>query len=257
MSKNNLLAVDLSTLAPMENYEAPELPTLTEVKPELLEKVPSRWKKKAVIATTVGLLGATTLTGCNNIHYGGGTSAPIYVTSPTENEIFGQVQNQSFLENRDLCWMHHGGAGGAPLYVAYLTEQEAINIIHTELARAGINFTQGTFPYYVEIEDEDSWWDGINRIEVGLLNEENNIALSVLNPTDFHIPFGRFDMNGITDSVYEQFNEHYPHLTLGLFCNPEDWWYDDINEARQGLEENLIAQVHEFIEQLRANGNID
>jgi len=244
---------DLLKLAPVTEYAAPELPTLKEVNPEVLVRVPKRWKSKAFTAATVGLFGMTALTGCSN--------------NPTENAVFGRVPNYSFLENRNFCWMHHGGSGGAPLYVAYLTEQEAISIIRAELERVGISFTKRESSYGIEIGDPDDWW-GTNRVEVGLLNEVNNIALSVLNPGEYHIPFGRFDMEGITEQAEVAFAEAYPHLSLGLFCNPGLWlggwsWEEgsvsdeEKEEARVDLRSNLIAQTRLFIEHLRENGVLD
>jgi len=251
---------DLLKLTPMTEYEAPELPTLKEVEPDVLVKVPKRWQSKAVMATAVGLFGATVLTGCNihqGVHHGGEGGAPIYVANPTENEVLGQIQNKSFLDNRNYCQIHHGGFSGAPLYVAYLSEQEALGIIRQELERVGIGFMSDTQGYAVEFVDPLGWEEDSNVIEVNLLSAVNNIAISIINPNDFLIPWMRFDMTGITDLINNEFVQNYPHLAIGLFCNPEIWHFRNIEDARAELRENITLQAQEFINHLRENGVLD
>ena len=246
MSKeDNLLA-----LTPMEEYKKPTFPTYVDEKPNLEKKIPARWKNKVIATTAVGLLGAATLTGCAN----NGQS---------------ELPNWSVLEDAQHCWMHHGGAGGAPLYVAYLTEQEAIGIVRAELEAAGINFTENVPSYSIEIDDTEEGGI-IHNMEASLFNEEHNIAISFANPEAFHIPFWRFEMDGVSEQIESEFAENYPQLAMGLFCNPTSWtgwWYDEEDddsvtdeekeEARERLETNLVDQTQQFIQHLREAGVVD
>jgi len=56
MKKNNKNPFDI---APIENYTAPKIPTLEDVKdnPSFLKKMPLRWKQSAAVITCVGLMG--------------------------------------------------------------------------------------------------------------------------------------------------------------------------------------------------------
>jgi len=240
---------DLLTLIPMEDYTKPEFPTLEEGSSDLLKKIPARWKNKAIAATVMGLLGTTTLASCAN-------------TSQSE------VSSWSILEDPQYCWMHHGGGGGAPLYVAYLTEQEAIGIVRAELESAGIEFTENVASHSIEIDDTE---EGglIHHIETSLFNEAHSIAISFVNSDAFHIPFWRFEMDDVPQRIEAEFEENHPHLAMGLFCNPTSWigwWYgededavtdEEIEEARERLEANLVAQTQEFINHLREEGVIE
>ena len=241
---------DLLTLTPLENYEAPSLPTYADDKPNLEKKVPSRWKNKAMVATAIGLLGTATLASCDR-------------NATRQNEL----PNLSFLNDQQHCWMHHGGSGGAPLYVAYLTEQEAIGIVRAELELAGISFTEDAPPYHIEIDDTEVWGD-IHHVGINLFNEVHNIGLSIVEPDVFHIPFSRFEMDEVSGQIEHEFEENYPDLSLGLFCNPTSWigWgYGDDDavtaeekaEARERLVANLVDQVQAFTHQLREAGIID
>ena len=247
MSKSQ---IDLLSLAPLEEYKKPIIPTYKDEKPDLMKKMPARWKNKAIAATAMGLLGTATLSSCVNT---------------TQSDL----SNWSVLEDHQYCWMHHGGGGAAPLYVAYLTEQEAIGIIRAELEAVGIEFAENSTSYSIKIDDTEEG-GRVHNMEANLVNEEHNIAISIAAPNDFHIPFWRFEMDEIAGQIEAEFAKNHPHLAMGLFCNPSSWvgswdWYDDEDdavtdeekkEARQRLEANLIAQTQEFIQHLREEGII-
>ena len=98
---------DLLTLAPMEEYTEPELPTYTDDMPDLEKKVPSRWKNKAMIVAATGLLSVSPLIGYPANDF-------------TRHDCGEGVLLSNFAY--DLCIrVHHGGFSGAPIYVAHLT----------------------------------------------------------------------------------------------------------------------------------------
>jgi len=244
---DNLLA-----LMPVEKYDALALPTLEEHQPELLKKVPARWKKKAIAASVMGLLGTASLASCGSDY------------QEASNRI---VPNWPILENGSHCWMHHGGSGGAPIYIAYLTEQEAIEIIRAELETAGLVLAENTPRYGVEVEDEVGWGQS-HQIEVNLFNEQHQLAISLVEPSAFHAPFARFDMDGISELIEDEFAQNHPHLSLALFCSPDSWlgWAGNDSSrvtnrekaaARERLRENLVDQAQSFIQHLREKGILE
>ena len=104
---------ELLTLTPIEEYQAPSLPTYEDAKPDLKKIVPSRWKNKVMVAaTSLALLTPLPLSGCQ-------------------------------------CF-HLGGAGPAPIYVVHLTEQEALVMIRNQLEAVGLNFSDEVPLYSVE-----------------------------------------------------------------------------------------------------------
>jgi len=279
MSSDNLL-----TLAPMEKYQAPDLPTLTEPKPELLKKIPSRWKSKALIATTAGFLGVGILTGCENLNV---------VDYEEQAAVPQEIQSWSGWRFHQGCNVHHGGAGGGPIYIVQLTEQEALGIIHAQLEEAGIGFNDEAPSYSVSIMHDDFgnfetvYIDDIPvpmpdtlQTSVRLFNEENKMAISIITPQhlqeNFSIRGGRgpVHVTGFAEEIMSGFNQNFPHISMNLFCNPGygiyNWdvlFSDDVDGelvteeemevARQWIVDSLIHQTQGFIQQLREDGIIE
>jgi len=260
--KDNLSTrVNLLTLAPMEEYAAPKFPTYKDEKPELAKKMPSRWRNKAVIAATVGILGTTALTGCSVI----------------EN-----VMPNYTIYCPDL---HHGGAGGGPIYVVHLTEQEALGIIRSQLEEVGLNLTEISPQLGVTINNvyvEDDWGDDAfrmfnNDIEMQLLDEENEIGIALVNRHWGWRLDGECTIDTQARIVQQFLNEH--DLNVGVIFRRsleiDEAWGEDavwdeerfiyvngafeerVDDARVQIENMLIEQIQEFIEQLQEEGIID
>lgn len=259
--QNNLL-----TLTPLEVYETPEISTLKEATPEILKEVPSSWKKKAVLGT-MGMLGLSFLSACTTKPSNGEEA---YVSSlPYEVELPPELPNWSIINNGQHCWMHHGGSGGGPVYVVYLTEQEALGIVRAELESVGLVLAENERLPKIEIEEGEDRWVQNYEIEIGLINEEHQIAISLVEPQEIQRPFFRFNMEGIPEMIEDEFTVHHPDLSLALFCNPHSWlgWWErdeaslvtdeDKDEAHERLVANLIAQTQSFIQHLRAEETID
>ena len=219
---------DLLTLAPMKDYQMPDLPTLGECRPEVLKKVPSRWKNKIMATTVAGLFGVTMLTGCSTYH----------ALTPTDSDPWTDD------------WMHHGGSGGAPLYVAYLTEQEALGIIRTQLEAAGLNFDKPSQPYNVQV---DNW----SMAELVLVHEEKDLNIVLIDSWwRWNSETLRLEFN---ERAVEQFEAEFGIEVDGVIFNPQDevWNERDEPEMRMELEEDIIGQVQDFIDQLRVDGVIE
>jgi len=151
-SKDHLLTVDLSTLAPMEDYQAPGIPTYKDEKPDLMQKVPARWQSKAVNAAIVGILGTAALAGCGN----GVVEQPV---TPRDRITSPRAQMSTYY----CTTLHHGGSGGAPIYVAYNTEQEVLGMIRNQFGAAGLNFSEVSPPLSVRIDDV---YNGATRFSI-------------------------------------------------------------------------------------------
>ena len=241
---------DLLTLIPVADYQAPKLPTYEEHKPDLLKKVPSRWKNKAAIAITAGLLGGTALTGCSAI--------------------------ESIMPNRAIYCpdLHHGGAGGGPIYVVYLTEQEALAIIRDQLEAVGLNLNEVLPPQSVTIDGvyvEDDWSGESfemfrNDLEMQLLDEEHQIGVALVNrywgwaqnspctiATKARIAQTFSDEHGILVGTFFR-------RSVGIgwgYWDEEDVDEAEIATARTRIENEISDQVESFIHQLREQGKIE
>jgi len=242
---------------PVENYNAPELPTLEEASnnPAPLKKLPKRWKKNAVVIAGIGILGAAALMGCYDSY-----------DCEDHPRIFSGFSAHQQL---DLTLRLHGGGGGSASYVVHLTEQEALSIIRMQLEAAGLNLAYEPPAYTTQ----GSGW-GVD-IDIDFFDCPRGVAISHISWTDSNQPFTETGSRFAT-SVAEGFAEQ-TNLAVGVFYNPgffprwerdddEDWWNPSEPtaeeaaaakaEARPILEERLTAQVEAFINYLRRRGII-
>jgi len=253
---------DLQALSPMQEYEAPKLPTLAE-KPQL-KKLPARWQKNAAVVACVGVVGTMTLASCAGRpydwpHNGGGPVAPYYVTRPTEQETAPFTTMAPEETELDIT-VHHGGSGGTPFYVARLTEQEAMGIIRSQLEAAGLRF--GDTP--PEINVVDSW----DEVTLDLYNAEHGVGIIFDNSEDSHrrrVQWGHRQTKVIEED-----------MPVGVFYGPwqglegrPEWdhvWVDWESsppteesklEAVPVLRANLTEQVQTFIEFLQSEGILE
>ena len=241
---------DLLTLIPIIEYQAPDLPTLEKAEAELLKKMPSRWKKKALIAAAAGILGTTALTGCSVI--------------------------ENITPNRTIYCpdLHHGGAGGGPIYIVHLTEQEAVELIRNQLAEVGLNLNEVSPTRAVTINDVyvDSEWDGevfrVFRDDVGmqLLDEENQVGVVAVNRS-WDWGLGSACTIETSQRIVDSFLDEHG-TQVGVFFRRSEWvgWFDGGDdevseeekvEARERIEDHLTEQVQNFIAQLREEGVIE
>jgi len=219
---------NLLILAPIEEYQKPNLPTYHDTKPDLSKKVPSRWKNKAMIAAIgLGLFGTIPLSGCE---------------------------------------FHLGGAGPAPIYVAHLTEQEALNMIRIQLEEAGLNFDSEVPSYTIQRWGGPRWENhvGINlfdeekNVAITLINMYDDAISSIDWGEDAG---GRWQ----ADRIETEFSEQHKKMIFGVFYNPSSRrvWRNrndgqpHTEEEFETLTEQLEDQVQNFIHQLREEGIIE
>ena len=224
---------DLLKVKPLENYDAPEMPTLAEDNLDSLKELPSRWAKKAIFGTTGILL----VTGA------------IHALQPPT-----QPPTQP----------HFGGAGGAPIYVAHFTELDALNIIKTRLAEVGINFSDEIPNYEIP-----QWIGATVKMGVDFFDAENKVAINFYNPFRDEMSSLVHGLRGSqqwrTDRMVEDFTELDTDTIFGVFYNPSIWrdweyrnrYYPHSEHETAYLTERLERQIQNFIDQLRENGIID
>jgi len=225
MSEDDLLTqVNLLTLTPVTKYQAPELPTFEESKPELLKKVPNRWKNKAIIAVaSLSLLSTVSLSGCSRLH--------------------------------------HGGAGMAPIYVTYLTEQEVLEIIRLRLEEIGLNVVEpeNFDPMIIGINGQIervgiSLFSEENRLGIVVINLGERAGHSGHWNTSIRREAIKTEL--LNDSV-----EHI-HILFVPDDHFEEVWSLEEHEnqlslAHGRIEGRLLENLEELIDQLREDGMID
>ena len=222
--------IDEFKLLPLKEYKSPKYPTYLSVDSDrlLLKKLPSRWQKNIGALACVTLLGATTiLGGCFGLFNGCGCPE---------------------------CGSVHFGGAGVPAYVVYLTEQEAIGVIRNKAEYLGLELND-TPP---DITVGDSW----RETRLKLFNEEKNIALAHVGPTDRWDFWGNSWQAQNTQTAFNNLLENEDsNLTVKVLysngeptrCCPSD---EQRAEITQRLKAHLSAQVRDFIEFLQAEGVI-
>jgi len=282
---------DLTALCPVKSYSPPELPTLKDGRndPAMMKNLPTRWQNNAKVVMCFGLIGTSmfTLSGCwggrgggipDFGHHGGSASMPIYVDKETEQEISGNktetgieyfVPTQVITEDLVLR-AHYGGSGSGPFYVVYLTEQEVMNIIRSQLEFLGLRFDATPPDNIVEIED--SFTLSVSRYGLDLFDKRNMVAIANVGPGTG---------SWLADKVAEGFEQQDNKFAVGTFYTPglapdhefgfswndkfvEDSWEplepdeaelaDAKTRARPILEEQLNAQIQEFVDFLISEG---
>ena len=251
---------DLLTLTPVTDYQAPDLPTFATVKPEILKRMPSRWRNKTLVAT-VGLLGIAALAGCSV-----NEEIPQLESQYQGEYSLGQINRTE--PHELVVGLHFGGFGGAPIYVAHLTEQEVREFILTNLTAAGLNFDESMERYFVAAaEFGGTYFDHFDsERRVGIINlswSESTAFGGGIHSTS--IPYGG-PQEWVEQMVNEDIVRQELGITFGLFTSLGyhlDWDYErEINpeeatEIAPILVENLDEQIQAFIERLRNKGIID
>jgi len=283
-------------IIPMSNYKPPNLPTLQSVKPEMLKKLPSRWKKNASVIACIGMMGVIALTSCSRphpsdlFHNGGAASAPFYVVYPTEQETDDYANGEEEIElEQGLITetpeqlvarltqaeldsrMHWGGSGSGPFYVVSITEQEVLGFIRAKLEAAGLDLRATPPGNMVET------WTDIHSID--LFDSVRNVAVTHLSWDESNRAFSAWGQRLASD-IAADFMDQMGGTAVGVFYNPGqtlawgDSYWDEENdelvtvfdidevsaeakeEARKQMIENLTNQVQTFITWLQDQGII-
>ena len=268
-NKPNLLEIEFG---PVKEYNDPQIPTLKEAseKPELLKKMPLRWKKNAAILASVGLASPFLFSACGE-HFQG-TRLSQLTNYYDENES-GYAYNNEFLQNyaglgittADLNFkLHHGGFGMA-IYVVYLTEAEALGIIHRQLELAGFNFNAEPPDYVVGL---------VGDLEKGfdLFDSDLGVAIALFDSHKSNLPFFSRG-SSLAQWVEGEFMEQVHDIEVGVFYTMlaeagisrtridrmESQMADRVIEiAKENaipcIEENLSEQIENFFASMQEKG---
>lgn len=258
MSKDNMI-----TLMAMDDYTSPNMPTLVEAKPQLLKKVPSRWKNKAVIAVATGIFGTTALIGC---------VAPTPTFTPIEDIEEPLLVAPIRMETYYCSDLHHGGSGSAPIYVAYLTEQEALGMIRNQLEAAGLTLNEVSPQQYVRIDDVYTELGNFGEVHTTFSAVENDIALhffveeiqmGIVVVHSWYWWLGAPCTTEVRERIIQRFwHEHgiVVHVLFDSGAGVHDWqteeWDDEVGEWVL-IEEDLNDRAYriaeeQFTEQIQA-----
>ena len=116
-------------VSPVKKYAPPKYPSLDEAgrDPELLRKLPPRWRNNAKVVAAVGMLGAMTLTSC------GGR-----ITSQGDSEITETPVISEITEAPVITKFPRLPGLVVPSYI--LSEQDVLAIVKEMAESAGLNF---------------------------------------------------------------------------------------------------------------------
>ena len=218
----------LSGIKPLKTYSTPKYPDYSQAgdNPDMLKKLPSRWRKNAKVLACIGLTGTLSLSGCFPFFLGDSTCS-------------------------NCGFPHLGGSGGSPIYVVYLTEQEARTVMREKWESMGFDFNSTPPDYTVNISEEQD-------IGIDYYNEEKKAGLSLVSMYESgkHWCYG--------DNVYtaqmaaKEFEELYKDVDVGVLYNPKkNIGMSEPNAkqkqaAQEALKAQLESQVREFIELFQA-----
>ena len=270
------------SLRPMENYQPPAYPTRAAKPRETLRKLPARWAKNAAVVACIGAMSLGLLAGCATESL----AAPcddgnhgVSVTYPYGDNGYAPPDDYYYLpyeDSRCATYLedgrefdvevraHWGGSGAGPFYVAYLTEQEALGIIRNRLCEAGICF-DAPVPHYVGIFETE--WSAEARATLSLFDERTRQG--IVFPAPWWDEFGwGMPHEQIAGALRQDFAERFDVSVLflrnpGESIGDYDWnWevenpiFSDEEKQRVAplLEQELLARVDAFIDQLRREG---
>jgi len=291
--ENNIL-----TVTPVKKYAAPKYPTSTDAMhtPELLRKLPSRWKKNAAVVTAIGLLGAMTLTSCGVLKSDTGTATASPTSIPDPTDIANYL-------NVAPVFVHGEGTGaiGCDMVVppVFMSEEEALAIIRNEAESGGLNFNAAP-PKYVatnnRAETNYSWDDqyviGDGNVGLNLYDNESQVAVAYISMrsaekgylpkedgNQMFLSIAEYRPRELAELIAEDFAKQKGDTAIGVLYEPGGNWeseehqriLDEYNNSEKDwlernaqyesdlrllIEEELRAQVRDFIEWLQGQGII-
>ncbi len=277
---------------PVKVYKTPSYPNMKKasLNPELLEKLPERWRhNKAVIAAIIALsslsLAACNETVKNSNNINAAEAASESTSRNTSEPIYAKVAP---------IFEHGRGTGslGCDMVVppVFMSEQEAMAIIKNEALKAGVNLDdvpdnytveahanlgkavgleaadaeKGIAVSFISLEESKVNTDKvvstasgplITTSSVSTYNMLNRAKDAVKDWENKDIPYkvGTFYEPGVE---YEKEKEIYERVQSDSSLKSEEAYHKYISEVKKVSEEDLRAQVRDFIEWLRGQGII-
>ena len=252
---------------PVTKYNTPDYPTKASASGGMLKKLPSRWKKNKNVLVCMGMMGAIALTSCTanttpmTSDSRSNDSRPSFFSrfrsSPTSTAP-NEVHVDNFFDFAD-----HGGAGGLADYVLTFTEQEMLDIIKAEAAAFGINLTETENIRSFEV----SLKHGNANVSILLSDEELGIEIAYLHDWVELLsrPWEILPLSDVSDIILDDLIIKSDDVVLGVFINlaghgfvfGPDWDRGLAEDRLEEIKENLVLQVHDFIEWLKQEGILE
>jgi hypothetical protein len=273
------------TVNPVKKYAAPKYPTREAAAdtPKLLHKLPKRWEKNAAVIAAVGMLGAMSLNSCGigetKAGYNPGSEsylnvAPVFI----HGEGTGSMG----------CVMI------APS--VFLSEEEALAIIKNEAKIAGLNFTDEVPEYNAtnnkpKDTSQYSWLNpkyvlGEGYVRLDLYDKQTGVAAAFISMGEAAVIYDGMESSvtgygprELAELSAEDFARQNGDIAVGVFYDPGKNWEDERqqqileeynnsekewdekraqyeNDTKAIIEEDLRAQIRDFIEWLQGQGVI-
>ena len=228
MRKGTCMKIEVK---PITQYKTPNYPDLEKAatNPDLLKKLPERWRYNKAVITTILALSSFALSGCGMLAEGGSLQGIIYIPP-------------------------------------FITEEEALSIIKNEALKYGVNLDD--IPSEKNIAIPNNYGESAisseaiynNTIGIDISDNEKGIAIAYDQYGDDNQYYKKAAKDGIP---YNTGIFTYPDEEVNAL---ERKIYDDSNvsnkqdtisrEVKSMIEEDLRVQVKDFIEWLRGQGII-
>jgi hypothetical protein len=279
-------------ITPVKKYASPKYPTIADAQcaPLLLRKLPSRWEKNAAVVAAVGMLGVMSLTSCGILDsktagynpnsenflnvapvfvHGEGTGSmgcmmiapPVFLS---EQEAIAIIK--SMTEDSGLNF-----SASPPEYIATKNQAEHL----TQYSWEGTRYILGDGNVGLNLYDDKK------GVAVSFISMEN-AELRYVNFKDevtWESSVSSYSPRELAELTVEDFAQQNGDIAVGVFYDPgKDWeseehqrildeyndsekdWEEKMtqyeNEVKLLIEENLRAQVRDFIEWLQGQGII-
>ena len=279
-------------VAPVKKYNKPKYPTKTEAlaSPGLLRKLPRRWQKNAAVAAAAGLFGALTISSCGIFDSSSpGAAADGY--NPDSENYLNVAPVFAYGEGTGSM----GCVMVAPPVFLSEAEALAIikNTAEAEGLSFGSE-PPGYTAEKNKIETKYSWdWEskfvlGKGNVGLDLYDAKKKVAVSFISMREAEQIYPNGPWSSVTgymprrlaELTVEDFAEQRGDIAVGVFYDPgKDWESEEHQrifdefmsnsekeweerreqyeiEVKALAEENLRAQVRDFIEWLQGQGII-
>jgi hypothetical protein len=255
--------IDRNTIpvSPVEKYAQPEYPSLSDAndKPDLLQKLPSRWQSNDKVVAAAGLLN-TKANISNTLNV-----APIFI---------------------------HGdgtGAAGCVMVVpsVFLSEQEALAIIKSVAESEGISFNTLPPEYIATKNDDGDYLLGEGKVRLRYYDSEKQVAVAYIPMRSAKkirknrgvLSVSSYNARRLAEMTAEDLSKQEGNIAVGVFYEPgidrqneemkliylslrDVSRYDRViideykAKEKEIMEKNLREQVHDFIKWLQRQGII-
>ena len=255
------------SISPVEEYNAPEIPTFENDNSTMLKKMPRRWRRKLKTIVGIGLIGALAFGSVNTFE----RSNQHYINHNLGRTI-GSTHGLGVFTRLNVR-LHTGGMGSS-FYMAHLTEHEAFGIVQARLEAAGLNFDATPPPGHVFPSMETGGFNfldlalmsRIDSVEFDLFDAQRGVGVTFmpcLGTSRFMMPsqyeIARYieellacEVNDILSSAFYVPGRHVGFGILLRRPHPHQ-----LPQSHRILTRQLVNQVDKFIAQLQSQGILE